>query len=304
MARDHWTIKELLKVSTEYFQGKDIDHPRLSAEVLLAHLLHIDRIQLYLDPDRPLQEEEVAGYRMLVKRRAGREPLQHIRGTQEFWSIDFLVGPDVLIPRPESELLVEQTVELLGQLGPTASGTSILDLGTGSGALIISLGLEIPDAFLCATDLSGKALAVAVENARRHGLDKRIRFVQGDLFGPFKPHFDSFEFIVSNPPYVPSEVLPTLMPEIGFEPRMALDGGTKGMRWIEAIIPGAADFLVPGGWLLVEMDPAQIQGALELIERTGRYGRAKAVKDYSRRNRVVTAQKWSGRVSDTPRSSS
>jgi release factor glutamine methyltransferase len=295
MARNRWTIKELLRVTADYFKGKGLDSPRLSAEVLLAHLLKIDRIQLYLDPERPLQDEEVAAYRQMVKRRANREPLQHITGFQEFWSADFLVGPDVLIPRPESELLVEQTLELIAPHGSDkAARPWILDLGTGSGALIISLGLEIPNAFLCATDISEKALAIAGENARRHGLEQRIRFVRGDFLGPFKPKIAAFDFIVSNPPYVASEVVGDLMPEIAFEPRVALDGGPRGMVCIEKIIRHAADFLKPQGWLLVEMDPAQIQDAIGLIDRTGAYRKTRAAKDYSRRDRVVGAQRRDG----------
>ncbi len=291
MARNRWTVKELLRVTTDYFQGKGVDSPRLSAEVLLAHLLQTDRIHLYLDPERPLQDEEVASYRQLVRRRANREPLQYIRGLQEFWSADFLVGPDVLIPRPESELLVEQALDLLRLLRSDAPRPWILDLGTGSGALIIALGLEIPDAFLCAADISERALAVARENACRHGLDQRIRFVGGDLWGPFKPRIAAFDIIVSNPPYVDSNALGSLMPEIGFEPRVALDGGPGGMNFIEEIIEAAPDFLKPGGWVLIEMDPAQTRPALGLIDKTGGYRQAKAVKDYARRDRVVVAQK-------------
>jgi release factor glutamine methyltransferase len=290
MAQRQWTIKELLRVTADYLQGKGVESPRLSAEVLLAHLLQVDRIRLYLDPEKPLQDDEIAAYRVLVRRRANREPLQHITGVQEFWSADFAVGPDVLIPRPESELLVEQAIEIIG---PERSGRNskpfFLDLGTGSGALIISLGREIPEATLCATDISKSALKTALENARRHG--QRIEFVCGDLFSPFKPGVSAFDLIVTNPPYVASAVLDTLMPEIGFEPKTALDGGPDGMRYIEKIILGAPDFIKPGGSLLVEMDPGQIRAALELINRTGRYESSKAVKDYSRRNRVVVAQR-------------
>jgi release factor glutamine methyltransferase len=265
-----------------------VESPRLSAEVLLARLLQVDRIRLYLDPEKPLQDDEIAAYRILVRRRANREPLQHITGVQEFWSADFAVGPEVLIPRPESELLVEQALEII------RAGNSkpfLLDLGTGSGALIISLGREIPGAALFATDISEKAIKTARENARRHGQAQRIEFVCGDLFGPFKPGVPAFDLIVTNPPYVASEVLATLMPEIGYEPRTALDGGPDGMRYIEKIILDAPGFMKPGGSLLVEMDPVQIQAALELIDRTGRYDRSKAVKDYSRRNRVVVARR-------------
>lgn len=292
MVQRQWIVKELLKVTADYLHGKGVESSRLSAEVLLAHLLQVDRIRLYLDPEKPLHVDEIAAYRVLVRRRANREPLQHITGVQEFWSADFSVGPEVLIPRPESELLVEQAVEIMrANRSDRTFKPVFLDLGTGSGALIISLGREIPEARLCATDISLEAIKTARENARTHGQEQRIEFVCGDLLGPFRPGVSAFDVIVTNPPYVASEVLDTLMPEIGFEPRTALDGGPGGMRYIEKIILDAADFIKPGGSLLVEMDPAQIQAALELIDRTGKYDYSKAVKDYSRRNRVVVAQR-------------
>jgi len=289
MSQRQWTVKELLKVTADYLQGKGVESPRLSSELLLAHLLQVDRIRLYLDHEKPLQDDEIAAYRILVRRRANREPLQHITGVQEFWSEEFSVGPEVLIPRPESELLVEQTIEIMRADRPDGGSPLLLDLGTGSGALIISLGKAIPEARLCASDISEKALTIACGNARKLGREK-IAFACGDLFGPFKAGAPPFDLIVTNPPYVATEVLDTLMPEIGFEPRIALDGGRDGMRYIERIIVEAPEFTKPGGWLLVEMDPAQIQTALEMIARTGRYTQAKAVKDYSRRLRVVVAQ--------------
>jgi len=291
MARRQWTIKELLKVTADYLQGKGVESPRLSSEILLANILQVDRIRLYLDPEKPLQDDEIAAYRVLVRRRANREPIQHITRVQEFWSEEFTVGPEVLIPRPESELLVEQAIEIMrAHRSDRSAPPLLLDLGTGSGALVISLGKEIPQAFLCATDISETALITARGNARKLGQAEKIAFACGDLFGPFKTGGSPFDLVVTNPPYVATEVLDDLKPEIGFEPKIALDGGTGGMRYIERIIHEAPAFIKPGGWLLVEMDPAQIRTALEMIERTGRYAQAKAVKDYSRRLRVVVAQ--------------
>lgn len=292
MAQRKWIIKDLLRVSTDYLKERGLEDPKLSAEVLLAHQLKVDRIRLYLDFEKPLTQDEIAGYRSLVRRRADREPLQYITGCQEFWSADFLVRPGVLIPRPESELLVEQALEIIRDGAFSGeSAPRILDLGTGSGALIISLGLEIRKASLWASDISDEALAITRENARRHGLEERIEFMQGDLFEPARKSGLSFDIVLSNPPYITSEGMVSLMPEVRHEPRVALDGGQNGTDCIEKIIRHGADFLRPNGWLLVEMDPEQVNYALNLIHETGRYANPKAVRDYARRYRVVVVKR-------------
>lgn len=292
MAQRNWTIKELLKVSAEYLREKGVDNARLSAELLLAHHLKVDRVRLYLEFEKPLHEEELAGYRTLIRRRAAREPLQYITGVQEFWSTSLVVRPGVLIPRPESEILVEQTLEILRlEEGRGISEPRILDLCTGSGALIVSLGREVRDSLLWASDISGEALAVARENSLRHGLAQRIEFLQGELLDPSKARSLTYHVIVSNPPYVAAEEMASLMPEVLHEPSVALDGGPGGMAYIERIIREAPDCLQPGGWLLMEMDPRQVPTALILLDQTGRYGERKAVKDYSRRDRVIVARR-------------
>lgn len=292
MAQRKWIIKDLLKVSTDYLKERGLEDPKLSAEVLLAHQLKVDRIRLYLDFEKPLTQDEIAGYRSLIRRRADREPLQYIRGSQEFWSADFLVRPGVLIPRPESELLVEQALEIVRD-GKLSGGSApcILDLGTGSGALVISLGLEIQEASLWASDISDEALEVARENGRKHGLEQRIEFMRGDLFEPAKERGLSFDIVLSNPPYITSGGMESLMPEVSHEPRVALDGGPNGMDHIEKIIREGADCLRPDGWLMIEMDPEQVNSALNLIHETGRYAKPKAVRDYSRRYRVVVVKR-------------
>jgi release factor glutamine methyltransferase len=292
MAQRKWTIQELLKVSDDYLRQKGVDNPRLSAEVLLAHHLKVDRVRLYLEFEKPLNEEELAGYRSLIRRRAIREPLQYITGIQGFWSTELAVRPGVLIPRPETELLVEQSLEIVrgsGILKPR-----ILDLCTGSGALVVSFGREIGDALLFASDVSEEALAVARENASRLGLGQRIEFLAGDLLGPSRERGLSYHLIVCNPPYVASEEMAALMPEVRHEPALALDGGRGGMAIIERVIGEAPDCLEPGGWLLIEMDPRQVQDALGMIEEAGGYCDQRAVKDYSRRDRVIVARRVTG----------
>ncbi len=293
MAPKIWTVKELLTVTSDYLKNKEIDSPRLTAEILLAHQLKITRIKLYLNFDQPLDNREISGYRSLIRRRVNREPFQHITGTQEFWSMDFTVGPHVLIPRPESELLVEQVISLYKGNEMCGNGrVKILDLGTGSGALAVCLARELEDASLWASDISEEALEIARLNAKNHGVDERIDFLLGDLWEPFVGQGLTFDVIVTNPPYIASEAFDTLSPEVrDHEPRVALDGGEGGMLYIEMIIRDGTEYLNPGGWLLIEMDPGQTTKALSLMDENVQYREKRRIKDYAHQYRVVAAQK-------------
>jgi release factor glutamine methyltransferase len=288
-----WTIKALIDVTADYLRQKGIDSPRLDAELLLSHLLRCRRLDLYLRFDQPLSEEELSGYRSLVRRRADREPLQYIRGRQEFWSLDFEVGTGVLIPRPETELLVE-TALALHREGDIPGGVAprILDLGTGSGILAVCMAGEIEAARVWASDVSMEALTRARRNARSQGLDERISWVQGDLFGPFRASDQSrFDLILSNPPYVPEEELQRLAPEVrDHEPRQALDGGPGGTGVVRRILREAPAFLSRGGRLLVELDPRQGEEVLKTAEDVGAYDRVETIPDHSHRVRAVSAR--------------
>jgi release factor glutamine methyltransferase len=300
-----WTIQELLKITSEYFKRRGVEAPRLGAEILLAHLLGVSRIQLYLQFDRPLSEAELAGYRELIKRRLNREPLQYITGTQEFWSLEFAVSPSVLVPRPESEQLVEKSLSLLERgMIPHADQPRILDLCTGSGALAVALAKEIPFGSFWASDISPEAIGLARSNASRHGVSERIHFVVGDLWKPLKDQGVGFDLIVSNPPYIRSVDLKALPREVGYEPRLALDGGEDGMVHIRKILSEGARYLHPGGWILLEMDPEQTSKALAFMQETGQYESWERVKDYSRRYRVVLGRKcarpWTDTSTSTP----
>jgi release factor glutamine methyltransferase len=288
-----WTIKELLKVTTDYLEGKEIESPRLSAEILLAYQLDIDRVKLYLRFDQPLHEKEVAGYRSLIKRRLSREPIQYITGVQEFWSMDFTVGPQVMVPRPETELLVEHALALCRQKRSTeGSCRRILDLGTGCGAIAVAIARELEGVTIWASDISQDALDVAKRNAIKHGVEGKIEFVLSDLWQNLSNQEITFDVIVSNPPYIKSEAMDNLPPEVrDYEPRDALDGGEEGMLYIRDIIQEAPRYLTPGGWLLLEMDPDQTKQALGLIEAIDSYGQKVRLKDYSHTYRVVMAQK-------------
>ncbi|MBW2359023.1 MAG: peptide chain release factor N(5)-glutamine methyltransferase [Deltaproteobacteria bacterium] len=293
MRHKSWIIKDLLKVTADYLKEKEIDSPRLTAEILLSHQLNTDRVNLYLNFDQPLTEKEISGYRSLIKRRLRHEPIQYITGSQEFWSLDFMVDPQVIIPRPESELLVEQAINRVGaNFAPQNQSPKILDLGTGSGALAISVAKEVPQARFWATDLSAAALSLARSNAEKHGVSERIQFMRGDLWDPIINLDITFDIIISNPPYITSEEYNDLAPEVrDYEPRLALDGHEGGMYFIEKIIQGGLDYLSPGGWLIMEMSPDQTEKALVLVEQIKGYGEKTRIKDYSHIYRVVMAQK-------------
>jgi release factor glutamine methyltransferase len=296
MIEKRWTIKELLDLTTTYLKQKEIDSPRLCTEILLSHQLKKTRIELYLNFDQPLRTEEVAGFRSLVRRRAKREPLQYIIGHQEFWSLDLVVNPAVLIPRPETEILVEEALKLRqsGLLSDTI-GPMILDVGTGCGAIAIALAKEIEGARIWASDISPEALQVAKENARYHKVSKRITFCEGDLLEPFNGSSVAFDMIVCNPPYIATEEFGSLAPEIRlYEPRAALDGREGGMRFIERLISDSGGCLRDGGWLLIEMDPHQTERALYLIDSASCFGYKERIMDYRDSYRMIKVQKRHG----------
>lgn len=258
---ERWTVLKLLRWTADYFAGRGIDSPRLDAELLLADTLGLDRVGLYLNFERPLEAAELAAYRERVRRRAAREPLAYILGRTEFWSLPFKVTPEVLIPRADTELLVEEALKRL------SGAARVLDVGTGSGALAIALAHERPECAVTAIDVSAAALAVAAENARSNGVAERIGFMAADLAmlpeGPF-------ELIVSNPPYIPREDLAGLMPEVrDFEPRLALDGGIDGLTAYRAITGQTDAVLALGGWLLVEVGIGQAGEVQALFAAAG-----------------------------------
>jgi release factor glutamine methyltransferase len=288
-----WMIKDLLEVTADYLDTKGIDNPRLSAEILLAHQLRTSRIRLYLDFDQPIGDRDITQYRSMVKRLLHGEPVQYITGVQEFWSLEFRVNPQVLIPRPETEILVEQVLSVLRKEEKAGStDCHILDLGTGSGAIAVSLAKELKGPIVWATDISGGAMKTAEENSQRHGVAHQIRFMEGDLFAPLTDRGIPFDIIVSNPPYIPSEDFDSLPIRIrNYEPRLALEGGEKGLFIIERIIREAPLYLKPGGRLFMEMDPGQISKALDRIKKTRQYGETEIIKDYAHKERVITAKK-------------
>lgn len=241
-----WTIGRILKWSAEYFASHGVETPRLDAEVLLAHALGEKRIYLYIHYDKPLEAEELAAYRGFVKRRAAREPVAYITGKREFMGLVFQVTPEVLVPQPDTESLVGAVLKhLKGE-----SGERIADIGTGSGAIALSLLHYLPRLAAAAVDVSPAALRVAKENAARLELTERAAFYEGDLLAPLAG--ETFDAIVSNPPYIPAAEIAGLAPEVQAEPRLALDGGADGLSFYRRLIQEAAAFLRPEGFLALE----------------------------------------------------
>ena len=287
MLPETWTILKLLKWTTAYFNSHHIVQSRAAAEILLAHTLGIGRVDLYVQYDRPLESHELEVFKRFIQRRIQREPVAYIVGKKEFWSMDLKMTPDVLIPRPETENLVEAVLKAIPP-EPVSAPLKILDLGTGSGAIVLALASERPGHRFYAVDRSEKALAVALDNARMLDLNKTITFLQGNWFDSVRKLVHYFDVIVSNPPYIASYEYKALPPEIAqYEPREACDGGPDGLDAIRLIIKEAARYIVPGGLLVFEIGNDQWAAVKEMIEGSGAYSEWAVIKDYSGHDRVV-----------------
>jgi release factor glutamine methyltransferase len=252
-----WTTLGVLDWTTQKFTDAGFASARLEAQLLLAHVLGCSRVQLYTGFDKPLGEDELAGYRSLIKRRLGGEPVAYLLGEQEFWALPFWVDASVLVPRPDTETLIEVAKGL--------GGTRVLDLCTGSGAIAVALAKELPAATVVATEISVEAAALARRNAERNGVTVDVR--TGDLWEPVAG--ETFDLIVSNPPYIATSVIATLSPEVRREPRIALDGGPDGLAFYDRILARLRDHLAPGGWLAVEHGFDQADAVRERFERAG-----------------------------------
>jgi release factor glutamine methyltransferase len=286
-----WTVLDLLRWTTEHFRSRGIEGARLDAECLLAHALDTERLQLYLEFDKPVAPAERARFRELVKRRADeRVPVALLTGCREFWSLPLRVTPDVLVPRPETETLVEVALRLLPD---RESAVRILDVGTGCGAIALALAKERPKARITATDISGPALAVARHNAEELGFENRIRFLAGDGFEPVRG--ECFDLIASNPPYLAHCEAPALPPELTHEPREALFAGGEGTELLRRIAHGAWDLLEEGGTLAVEVTPRQASEMTEWLVSAG-FARTESHCDLAGRVRVVSAERGGGVV--------
>lgn len=277
------TVPALLGRAAAALEQAGIDPARPEAEWLLAGLLGVERLALYLEPARRLTEAQAARYRELIERRARREPLQYLLGWEDFHGLRLAVTPDVLVPRPETEGLVEWALETLaGRPDPV-----IADLGTGSGAIACALATALPRAEVLAVELAGGALAVASRNVRALGLSGRVRLLAGDLFAPLGSLSPSLDLVVANPPYLPSAVIASLPPEVSrHEPRAALDGGPDGLGVLRRVVAGAPAVLKPGGWLLMEIGEEQAGSLASLMAAEGFSG-IRARRDLSGVERYI-----------------
>jgi len=286
------TVLEALNWATDFLKGHQVDAPRLNAELLLARSMDVRREELYIRLHSQITEGEKGALDAFVQRRVSGEPLQYILGHQEFWSFDVKVDCQVLIPRPETELLVEQTLSIL-ESPSLRKSPLVLELGTGSGAVAISLAREVKEIFIVATDVSVEALDLAKVNAVRAGVEGEIAFVHGDLFDALQSSKEKgpFDVIVSNPPYVPRPDIASLAKEVRNEPRIALDGGEDGLDFHRRIISQAPEHLQTGGWLLLEMGQGQGAGVSALIQEKADFLRPQILSDLSGIERVVKVQK-------------
>ncbi len=291
-APKEWTVADIARWATDDFRARGLESPRLEAELLVAFALGVNRMQIIVDGARPLTPPELAKLRELVKRRRAREPMAYLRGEREFYGLVYKVDKRVLVPRPDTETLIDVA---LARTPDVAMGGRILDLCTGSGCVAITLAKQRPTADIVATDLSTEALAVARENAFRLGA-YNVAFAQGDLYEaldrtklPWSP--PRFELVVSNPPYISSSECETLMPDVrDFEPRMALDGGDDGLVFYRKIVEKLPEYLVPGGVVAVEVGAGQAPDVAELFARAG-LSDIESRKDLAHIERVVSARR-------------
>lgn len=288
-----WTIIKILNWTKQYFADKGVENPRLDAEVLLCAVLKCERINLYMDFERPLTDAELAEYKKMVIRRAQNEPLAYILGEKAFMRNSLKVNKYTLVPRPETELLAESLIKA-SQL--VNEKPKILDIGTGSGAIIISLLDYLPQAVGAAVDISTGALAVAKENAVSIGVDKRVAFIRSDLFANI-PAGKKFDIIVSNPPYIPAGDIAGLAKDVQNEPISALDGGADGLDFYRRIISEAASYLEADGLLAFEIGIGQSAAVAGLCRAAG-FTKVSIRKDYAGIDRMVFAAREGGKYAD------
>jgi release factor glutamine methyltransferase len=281
-----WTVGRLLDWTAKFLADKGSEFPRLDAEVLLAHALGCKRIELYTRHDEEASEEVRQQFRGLVKKRVEGCPVAYLVGRKEFFSLELEVTPDVLIPRPDTECVVDECLRLAKDLAePT-----VLDIGTGSGNLAVAVAKRHKGARVTATDVSPGALAVAARNAAKHGVGERVSFLRGDLFAPLT-RGERFDFILSNPPYIPHADIASLAVGVrDYEPHLALDGGPSGFAMFDRLVSGAPAHLNPGGYLIVEIGSPQEVPARQRLEAHRGYDLGPTLRDSSGHPRVLRAR--------------
>jgi release factor glutamine methyltransferase len=285
-----WTVRRVLEWTTAFFERKMVDSPRLSAELLLAHVLGAARIKLYTDYERPLTPQQLAQYRQLVQRAGEHEPIAYLIGKAHFFNLELDIEPGVLIPRPDTETLVEQVVQLCRHQ-PGLEAPRILELCTGSGCIAAALATSLKAAVIYATDISPAAVALARRNLQKLGLMDRVTVEEGDLFAPLERAVDvrPFDLIVANPPYIPTGQIDSLDRGVRqYEPLAALDGGLDGLSFHRRILEQAPRRLAAGGRLYLEIAFDQGPAAVALATAHGQYTQTRLIKDYGGHERVLT----------------
>jgi len=281
------TILEAINLSTDFLQIKGISSPRINAELLLASVLGCKRLDLYLSFDRPLTQDELKNYRNVIKRRSNFEPLQYITGSVEFYGLDFLVTPDVLIPRPETEFLVEAVINN----SKTINNPVILDVGCGSGIIGITLAIYLPGSITFCTDICNDALSIASANAGRHKISSQITFLQHDIISEDIKFASGLDVVVSNPPYVSKNDYDTLQKEIkDFEPRYAVTDESDGYRFFNVIVNKVFGIMNKGGSIFFEVGYGQAENVKNIL-LDGGFGSINMLKDYQNIYRVIYGMK-------------
>lgn len=281
------TIAHELSQALEILLESGVDSPQLDAEVLMAHVLQTDRLHVISHPEWELSEHEVRLFVDSVSRRSRREPLPHITGVKEFWGLEFEVTPDVLIPRPETETLVDAALmQLRGIENPV-----VADIGAGTGCVAVALAVELPDSVVYTTEVSPKAVEVAEHNAEKHQVGLRVVVLRGDMLGPLPLQVRGrLDAVVSNPPYIPSDEIASLQEEVAsYEPRGALDGGPDGMDYLRRILTEARNVLMPGGWVHLEVGMGEAE-AVAAFARSQGYRDTRITNDLAGIGRVVSAE--------------
>jgi release factor glutamine methyltransferase len=289
------TLRSVLKQAAYTLSSNRIERARLEAELLLAHVLELRKEDLIIRFNQELTDPQEEKFQQLIERRCRKEPLAYIVGHREFWSLEFKVNPKVLIPRPETEGVVERLLNLTGDEA-YEKVIHILDVGTGSGILAIVAALEFPNARVTAVDNSGDALEVAQENALRHQVADRVEFLKMNLMHDWNfPESSCYDFILSNPPYIPSKELEQLMPDVrDYEPRTALDGGPDGLACYRYIVANAFPYLKPGGHLIFEVGDDQAGPVEQRVQAHGGWDEIEVIQDLSGRDRVVSTRRTFG----------
>lgn len=289
------TLNRVLKEATDTLSANRIKQARLEGVVLLAHVLEMRKEDIITYPDQVLTGSQEEKFSQLIERRCRKEPLAYIVGHREFWSLEFKVNPKVLIPRPETEGVIERLLTLAGAES-VGEAIHILDVGTGSGILAIVVALEFPKARVTAVDNSAEALGIARYNALRHQVAERIDFLEMDIMHDWKlPKNGLYDCILSNPPYIPSKALNQLMPDVrDYEPRAALDGGPDGLVCYRSIIAKAFPYLKPGGNLILEIGDDQAGRVKQILQAHGGLDEIETIQDLSGCDRVISARRALG----------